>query len=102
MWTIRLRSFGRVPLYVCDIPPFLRVMKYRVGESKFAIGGKRQEFFAIIVTNITSIRFQHFTFVFTAPFQAAVTPVAQVVNLEFYLCLRPGFEPRVCRTFDLI
>ena len=31
-----------------------------------------------------------------------VAPVVQVVNLEFYLCLSPGFEPQVGRTFDFI
>ena len=31
-----------------------------------------------------------------------VAPVVQVVNLEFYLCLSPGFEPQVGRTNDFI
>ena len=31
-----------------------------------------------------------------------VAPVVQVVTLEFYLCLSPGFEPQVGRTFDFI
>ena len=31
-----------------------------------------------------------------------VAPVVQVFNLEFYLCLSPGFEPQVGRTFDFI
>ena len=31
-----------------------------------------------------------------------VAPVVQVVNLEIYLCLSPGFEPQVGRTFDFI
>ena len=33
-----------------------------------------------------------------------VAPVVQAVNLEFYLCLNPGFEPEVgrSRTFDHI
>ena len=30
-----------------------------------------------------------------------VAPVVQVVNLEFYLCLSPGFEPQVGRTLTL-
>ena len=31
-----------------------------------------------------------------------VAPVVQVVNLEVCLCLSPGFEPQVGRTFDFI
>ena len=31
-----------------------------------------------------------------------VAPVVQVVNLEFCLCLSPGFEPQVGRTLDFI
>ena len=31
-----------------------------------------------------------------------VAPVVQVVNLEFHLCLSPGFEPQVGRTIDFI
>ena len=31
-----------------------------------------------------------------------VAPVAQVANLEFYLCLSPGFEPQEGRTRDFI
>ena len=31
-----------------------------------------------------------------------VAPLVQVVNLEFQLCLSPGFEPQMSRTFDFI
>ena len=31
-----------------------------------------------------------------------VAPVVQVVSLEFYVCLSPGFEPQVGGTFDFI
>ena len=34
--------------------------------------------------------------------QGGLAPVVQVVNLEFYLCLSPWFEPQVGRTFDFI
>ena len=35
-------------------------------------------------------------------FSSQVAPVVQVVNLKFHLCLSPGFEPQVGRTFDFI
>ena len=34
-------------------------------------------------------------------YQLHIAPVVQVVNLEFYLCLSPGFEPQVGRTLTL-
>ena len=35
-------------------------------------------------------------------YQYRLAPVIQVVNLELYLCLSPGIEPQVGRTFDFI
>lgn len=40
MWSIRFRSFGLVPLFVCDMQP-LRVLKNVLGESQLFSWGER-------------------------------------------------------------
>ena len=57
---------------------------------------QRSIFFSISQLSFTLLRINVFIKIWH------IAPVVQVVNLEFYLRLSPGFEPQVGRTFDYL